>query len=212
MNRWSTADLSTGRAATLVEIRKALSRLRQWNWQASESMPGVWTTPCWESRASFSKSLPLRDRRTDGHGEVSGKLIGRKSTKHGHPVHAHQHFVSAVRRSATNSQALAAAKYLLTSQIYFTTGLPEMLSRIYRRHDYADGGPGEARVGHRPDAKPGTTGSFAVTHRKPGSIIGTLLPDIAGHSSLAGTTIIAPACHDTGSAVAAISARDVSHF
>jgi rhamnulokinase len=47
---------------------------------------------------------------------------------------------------------------------------------------------------------------------EPGSIIGTLLPDIAGHSSLAGTTIIAPACHDTGSAVAAISARDGTAF
>ncbi|HEY4903564.1 MAG TPA: rhamnulokinase family protein [Candidatus Sulfotelmatobacter sp.] len=47
---------------------------------------------------------------------------------------------------------------------------------------------------------------------EPGSILGTLLPDIAGHSSLAGTTVIAPACHDTASAVAAISARDGTAF
>jgi rhamnulokinase len=47
---------------------------------------------------------------------------------------------------------------------------------------------------------------------EPGSIIGTLLPDLAGHSALAGTTVIAPACHDTGSAVAAISARDGTAF
>jgi rhamnulokinase len=47
---------------------------------------------------------------------------------------------------------------------------------------------------------------------EPGSIIGTLLPEIAGHSSLAGTNVIAPACHDTGSAVAAISARDGTAF
>jgi rhamnulokinase len=47
---------------------------------------------------------------------------------------------------------------------------------------------------------------------EPGSIIGTLLPDIASHSSLAGTSVIAPACHDTGSAVAAISARDGTAF
>ena len=47
---------------------------------------------------------------------------------------------------------------------------------------------------------------------EPGSIIGTLLPDIAGHSCLAGTTVIAPACHDTGSAVAAISAREGTAF
>jgi rhamnulokinase len=47
---------------------------------------------------------------------------------------------------------------------------------------------------------------------EPGSIIGTLLPDVAGHSSLAGTSVIAPACHDTGSAVAAISAREGTAF
>ena len=47
---------------------------------------------------------------------------------------------------------------------------------------------------------------------EPGSIVGTLLPEIAGHSSLFGTTGIASACHDTGSAVAAISARDGTAF
>lgn len=47
---------------------------------------------------------------------------------------------------------------------------------------------------------------------EPGSIVGTLLPEIAGHSSLAGTIVIAPASHDTGSAVAAISARDGTAF
>src|ERR1700722_6169055 len=46
---------------------------------------------------------------------------------------------------------------------------------------------------------------------EPGSIVGTLLADVAG-SALAGTTVIAPACHDTGSAVAAISARDGTAF
>jgi rhamnulokinase len=47
---------------------------------------------------------------------------------------------------------------------------------------------------------------------EPGSILGTLLPDVAGHTSLAGTSVIAPACHDTGSAVAAISAREGTAF
>jgi rhamnulokinase len=46
----------------------------------------------------------------------------------------------------------------------------------------------------------------------PGSIVGTLLPDIAGDSSLEGTPVVAPACHDTGSAVAAICARDGTAF
>jgi rhamnulokinase len=47
---------------------------------------------------------------------------------------------------------------------------------------------------------------------EPGSILGKLLPDIAGRGALAGTLVIAPACHDTGSAVAAISARDGTAF
>jgi rhamnulokinase len=47
---------------------------------------------------------------------------------------------------------------------------------------------------------------------EPGSIIGTLLPAIGQGSSLSGTPIIAPASHDTGSAVAAISAREGTAF
>jgi rhamnulokinase len=47
---------------------------------------------------------------------------------------------------------------------------------------------------------------------EPGSIVGTLLPAIAHDSPLSGTTVIAPACHDTGSAIAAISARDGTAF
>jgi rhamnulokinase len=47
---------------------------------------------------------------------------------------------------------------------------------------------------------------------EPGTIIGSLLPNVTGTSALAGTSVIAPACHDTGSAVAAIAARDGTAF
>jgi rhamnulokinase len=47
---------------------------------------------------------------------------------------------------------------------------------------------------------------------EPGSILGTLLPSLVQNSSLTGTPVIAPACHDTGSAVAAITARDGTAF
>ncbi len=47
---------------------------------------------------------------------------------------------------------------------------------------------------------------------EPGSVVGSLLPEIVQDSSLAGTTVVAPACHDTGSAVAAISARNGTAF
>src|SRR5207302_615945 len=47
---------------------------------------------------------------------------------------------------------------------------------------------------------------------EPGTIIGTLLPALAQNSLLSGTPVIAPACHDTGSAVAGIAARDGTAF
>jgi rhamnulokinase len=47
---------------------------------------------------------------------------------------------------------------------------------------------------------------------EPGAVVGTLLPAVGKNSSLAGTPVIAPACHDTGSAVAAITARDGTAF
>ena len=47
---------------------------------------------------------------------------------------------------------------------------------------------------------------------EPGSLLGKLRPELAGGSALAGTNVIAPACHDTGSAIAAISARGDTAF
>lgn len=47
---------------------------------------------------------------------------------------------------------------------------------------------------------------------EPGTIVGTVLPCVAHGSSSTGTPVIAPACHDTGSAVAAITARNDTAF
>jgi rhamnulokinase len=47
---------------------------------------------------------------------------------------------------------------------------------------------------------------------EPGSVVGILHLDVAGDTSLRGTPVIAPASHDTGSAVAAIAARDGTAF
>ncbi|HKV79506.1 MAG TPA: rhamnulokinase family protein [Candidatus Sulfotelmatobacter sp.] len=58
----------------------------------------------------------------------------------------------------------------------------------------------------------GLNSSLPAPIVEPGSILGTLLPSLAQNSSLAGTPVIAPACHDTGSAVAAITARDGTAF
>lgn len=47
---------------------------------------------------------------------------------------------------------------------------------------------------------------------EPGTVIGPLLPGVASNTSSDGTPVIAPACHDTGSAVAAITARNGTAF
>jgi rhamnulokinase len=47
---------------------------------------------------------------------------------------------------------------------------------------------------------------------EPGSTIGTLLPELAHGGCLVGTPVIAPASHDTGSAVTAIRAREGTAF
>jgi rhamnulokinase len=60
--------------------------------------------------------------------------------------------------------------------------------------------------------KLGMNSSLLASIVEPGSMVGTLLPSITQNSSLTGTPVIAPACHDTGSAVAAITARDGTAF
>jgi rhamnulokinase len=47
---------------------------------------------------------------------------------------------------------------------------------------------------------------------EPGSVIGRLLPDVAANRCLRDTLVIAPASHDTASAVAAVTARDDTAF
>jgi len=47
---------------------------------------------------------------------------------------------------------------------------------------------------------------------EPGTSLGKLLPSLARHSDLADALVIAPATHDTGSAVAAICAREGTAF
>jgi len=47
---------------------------------------------------------------------------------------------------------------------------------------------------------------------EPGTVVGRLLPEVTGNAALAGTPVIAPASHDTGSAIASISSRDGDAF
>jgi rhamnulokinase len=61
-------------------------------------------------------------------------------------------------------------------------------------------------------ARLGLPSHFLCEIVEPGTQLGTLLPGICRHSASSNTPIIAPATHDTGSAVAAISAREGTAF
>jgi len=58
----------------------------------------------------------------------------------------------------------------------------------------------------------GLRSDLAAPIVEPGTVLGHLLPAITPNTALSGTPVIAPACHDTGSAVAAITARDGTAF
>jgi len=58
----------------------------------------------------------------------------------------------------------------------------------------------------------GLPGHLLTELIEPGTPIGTLLPSISRESALSGTAVVAPATHDTGSAVAAICAREGTAF
>jgi rhamnulokinase len=47
---------------------------------------------------------------------------------------------------------------------------------------------------------------------EPGTVVGSLSEELALHTALRGTPVIAPATHDTGSAVAAVAAREGTAF
>lgn len=54
------------------------------------------------------------------------------------------------------------------------------------------------------------TGMFLETI-EPGTTVGPILPSVGEETSLRGATVVAPACHDTGSAVVAVPSEGVGH-
>jgi rhamnulokinase len=156
-----------------------------------------------------------RDRRTEGIledvlGRVSKEEIYNATGIQFMPINTLYQLVAAQRRTP---KLLAAAKYLLTIPDLFnywltgnatceftnatTTQMVDPVKRTWATN-----------LMQRLELPANLPGPIV----EPGSILGTLLPEITCHSSYAGATVIAPACHDTGSAVAAISARDGTAF
>jgi rhamnulokinase len=156
-----------------------------------------------------------RDRRTENAMEevfrrVPNEEIYRITGIQFMPINTVYQLYAAQRDTPT---ILAAAKYLVTIPDLFhywltgnavceftnatTTQLVDPRKRVWATDLIR-------RIGLRPD--------LPAPIVEPGTVVGTLLPTVTQNSSLTGTPVIAPASHDTGSAVAAITARDGTAF
>src|SRR5580700_4779215 len=199
-----------------LELRNALSRLGEVElagigvdaWGVDYALLG-------ERGDLLENPYHYRDRRTEG---ILEDVLGRVSKEEIYngtgiqfmPINTLYQLVAAQRRTP---KLLAAAKYLLTIPDLFnywltgnatceftnatTTQMVDPVKRTWATN-----------LMQRLELPANLPGPIV----EPGSILGTLLPEITCHSSYAGATVIAPACHDTGSAVAAISARDGTAF
>jgi len=199
-----------------LELRNALSRLGEVElagigvdaWGVDYALLG-------ERGDLLENPYHYRDRRTEGVMEDVLRMIGKEEIYNATgiqfmPINTLYQLVAAQRRTP---KLLAAAKYLLTIPDLFnywltgnatceftnatTTQMVDPVKRTWATN-----------LMQRLELPANLPGPIV----EPGSILGTLLPEITCHSSYAGATVIAPACHDTGSAVAAISARDGTAF
>ena len=156
-----------------------------------------------------------RDRRTDGVMEEVFTLVAREEIYQATgiqflPFNTLYQLVAALRRTP---DMLHAAKHLLTIPDlfnYWLTGTAVCEFTNATTTQMVD--PVKRQWAAELMERLGLPVQLPAPLVEPGSILGTILPDVAGHTSLAGTSVIAPACHDTGSAVAAISARDGTAF
>jgi rhamnulokinase len=207
--RWDVARLWT-------EVRKALARVGELTltgigvdaWGVDYALLG-------DDGGLLENPYHYRDRRTEGvmqevFGRVSREEIYRTTGIQFMAINTLYQLYAAQRRTP---QMLHAAKSLVTIPDLFnywltgnavceftnatTTQLVDPLRRAWASELIG-------KLGLRPD--------LPAPIVEPGTIVGRLLPNVAVTSTLTGTPVIAPACHDTGSAVAAIAARDGTAF
>jgi rhamnulokinase len=198
------------------EVRKALARLSEVElagigvdaWGVDYALLG-------DSGELLQNPYHYRDRRTDGvMEEVIGKIgkqeIYETTGIQFMPINTLYQLVAARNKTP---KLLAAAKHLLTIPDLFNFWLTgNAVCEFTNATTTQMVDPVKRTWATSLMQRLGLPAHLPAPIVEPGSILGTLLPDIAGHASLAGTSVIAPACHDTGSAVAAISARDGTAF
>jgi len=198
------------------EVHKALARVDQLTlagigvdaWGVDYGLLG-------EDGGLLENPYHYRDRRTEGvmlevFGRVSREEIYRTTGIQFMPINTLYQLYAAQR---STPEILQAAKQFVTIPDLFnywltgnavceftnasTTQLVDPLRRTWASELIG-------KLGLRPD--------LPAPIVEPGTIIGCLQPNVAGTSTLTRTPVIAPACHDTGSAVAAIAARDGTAF
>jgi len=199
-----------------LEVRKALARLGEVElagigvdtWGVDYALLG-------ERGELLENPYHYRDRRTEGVmeeivGKVGKEEIYKATGIQFMPINTLYQLFAARRRTP---KLLAAAKYLLT--------IPDLFNYWLTGNAVCEFTNATTTQMVDPVKRTWATGlmqrlelpvHLPAAIVEPGSILGTLLIDVAGHTSLAGTSVIAPACHDTGSAVAAISAREDTAF
>jgi rhamnulokinase len=199
-----------------LELRKALACVEQLElagigvdaWGVDYALLG-------ERGELLQNPYHYRDRRTQGVMEEVFRKVPREEIYNATgiqfmPINTLFQLFAARRETPT---IVAAAKHLLTipdlfnywltgnAVCEFTNATTTQLVDPFRRTWATDL---MQKIGLRPE--------LPAPIVEPGTIIGTLRPSLAQNSSLARTPVIAPACHDTGSAVAAITARDGTAF
>jgi rhamnulokinase len=198
------------------EVRTALARLGEVElasigvdaWGVDYALLG-------ESGDLLQNPYHYRDRRTEGImeeviGEVGREEIYEATGVQFMPINTLYQLFAARRQTPT---LLEAAKYLLTIPDlfhYWLTGNAVCEFTNATTTQMVDPLKRQWAVGLMQRLE--LPASLPAPIVEPGSILGTLLPDVVGDTSLADALVIAPASHDTGSAVAAISAREGTAF
>lgn len=156
-----------------------------------------------------------RDRRTEGVMEevfrlVSKEEIYRSTGIQFMPINTLYQLFAAFRRTP---KIVAAAKQMLTIPDlfnYWLTGKAVCELTNATTTQLVD--PFRRQWAESLMQKLGLPADLPAPIVEPGTVLGTLLPGVVQTPSMAGTPVIAPACHDTGSAVAAITAREGTAF
>jgi rhamnulokinase len=199
-----------------LEVRKALNSLEQTSlagigvdaWGVDYALLG-------EGGELLQNPYHYRDHRTQGMMEEVFRLVPKEEIYRATgiqfmPINTLYQLFAAQRKTPN---LLSTAKHLLTIPDLFnywltgkavceiTNATTTQLADPVTRGWATDLIP---KLGLRPD--------LPAPIVEPGTVLGPLLPGVAQDARLTQTPVIAPACHDTGSAVAAITARDGTAF